>query len=436
MLYTNNEFEAEWDRHGSYQWTYFSDEAKSRISYFLNKRLSGKNLDIGGGWYLHYDNSAVVDLSSVCLEHNPAKEKIQFDLDELAKNKSLPYRNNSFDSATFISSWQYLRFPDLVTKEMKRVLKPGAEMYIINGQGAGISECIVNHSRSYDIEKYFISKGFDTLVEEIYHNEFKSVCVKMPYTDVFGKKVSIIPKKGQRAAQEESFEKDYINFEFLSRKKLLEKLLVYPVTKYSQDLLEKYESFSMEYYEKSGKLPFIFLDRHIKAEFLMSIPDNYCSNDITLVAMKEKEKSNDFSYNLLCEIEKKHNVFFNQCFGYFGYDFIEDMMRDCKRNRLNSWEKFESLINFISSYPLNSVTKKYQKIIYSELKKNKEDLDEEILKANARRYSFAAYNYKNNSLIKELIARKKRIEEEKIETVCQKRMNFKECLPYLKNYIR
>jgi SAM-dependent methyltransferase len=431
MLYTNNKFEAEWDRHGSYQWTYFCDEAKSRISYFLNKRLSGKNIDIGGGWYLHYDNSAVVDLSSVCLEHNPAKEKLQFDLDELAKNKYLPYRNNSFDSATFISSWQYLRFPDLVTKEMKRVLKPGAEMYIINGQGAGLSECIVNHSRSPDIENYFASKGFDTLVEEIYHNEFKSVCVKMPYTDVFGKKVSIIPKKGQRLAQEESFEKDYINSEYLSRKKLLEKLLVYPVTKYSQDLLEKYESFSREYYEKSGELPLIFLDRHIKAEFLMSIPDDYRSLGI-LVAMKEKEKSNDSNYDLLCEIEKKHNISFCQVYGYFGYDFIDDMVLDCKNNRLS---RFESLIDFISSYPLNSMTKKYQKIIYSELKKNDKNLDEKILKANARRYSFLTYNFRNNPSINELIARKKRVEEEKIETVCQKRMNLKECLPYLKDYI-
>ena len=54
---TENPHESTWDHHGSYQWTYFADEIKQRIQYFLLQRLHGKNIEIGGGWYLSYPNS-------------------------------------------------------------------------------------------------------------------------------------------------------------------------------------------------------------------------------------------------------------------------------------------------------------------------------------------------------------------------------------------
>jgi len=140
---TKNRNESTWDHHGSYQWTYFPDEIKQRIKFFLLKRLRGKNIEVGGGWYHSYPDSVVVDLSSVCLKHNPAKEKLQFDLEIIGEGKKLPYKDNSFNSATLISVWQYLQHPKAVLGELERILKPGAEIYLINGQGAGLKECIV-----------------------------------------------------------------------------------------------------------------------------------------------------------------------------------------------------------------------------------------------------------------------------------------------------
>ena len=109
---TENPHESIWDHHGSYQGTYFDHRIKQRIQHFLLQRLSGKNIEVGGGWYLSYPNSTVVDLSSVCLKHNPAKEKLQFDLDTLVDGKRLPYSANSFNSSTLISVWQYLQPPN------------------------------------------------------------------------------------------------------------------------------------------------------------------------------------------------------------------------------------------------------------------------------------------------------------------------------------
>jgi len=120
---TKNPHESTWDFHGSYQWTYFGDEVKQRINFFLEQRLHGRNIDVGGGWYLSYPNSTVVDLSSVCLAHNPAKDKLQFDLDELGESRNLPFSENSFDSATLISTWQYLRHPLAVIRELERILR-------------------------------------------------------------------------------------------------------------------------------------------------------------------------------------------------------------------------------------------------------------------------------------------------------------------------
>ena len=126
-----------WDYHSSEKWVYFAEEDKRLISHFLSERLSGKrNLELGGGWYLSHPGSTVLDLSSVALEHNPAKHKVQFDLDTIKQGKKLPFPDHSFDSATMISVWQYLRCPALVLEELRRVLIPGGKLYVINLRNA------------------------------------------------------------------------------------------------------------------------------------------------------------------------------------------------------------------------------------------------------------------------------------------------------------
>ena len=283
---TKNVHESTWNYHGSYQWTYFVDEIKQRIKFFLLQKLHGKNIEVGGGWYLSYPDSVVVDLSSVCLNHNPAKEKLQFDLDTIGEGKRLPYEDNSFNSATFISVWQYLQHPKAVLGELERILKPGAEMYLINGQGAGLEECVVGMSRTESLQEFFQELGYDTLIEHITAfdggvNKFQSVCVAMPDIDLFGEAPSRIQNKAKRQKQDEEICQDpsifvnaYVDWEMRNVASRLARLSSFPVTRYSQEYLEKIEAFSQEYHEQIGGIPLVFIEHGFEPELAMLTSDS------------------------------------------------------------------------------------------------------------------------------------------------------------------
>lgn len=82
-----------------------------------------------------HPGSTVVDISPKALEYNPANEKIEFDLDDIQLGRKLPFPDHSFDHATMISVYQYLKGGKKFRDELMRVLKPGAELYIINMNG-------------------------------------------------------------------------------------------------------------------------------------------------------------------------------------------------------------------------------------------------------------------------------------------------------------
>jgi len=50
-----------WDGNGKQLWTYFNETIKQYIEFYLSKRLKGRNLEVGGGWYFSYPNSDVVE---------------------------------------------------------------------------------------------------------------------------------------------------------------------------------------------------------------------------------------------------------------------------------------------------------------------------------------------------------------------------------------
>lgn len=112
------------DNHSSGQWVYFAEEIKQRICFFLSDKLFGKNLELGGGWYLSHPHSTVVDISPKALAYNPAKEKVEFDLDSITDGNKLPFPDHSFDHATMVSVYQYLRESQAFKDEIMRVLKP------------------------------------------------------------------------------------------------------------------------------------------------------------------------------------------------------------------------------------------------------------------------------------------------------------------------
>ncbi len=286
-----------WDGHGKYQWTYFSETVKQFIELHLEKRLSGRNLDVGGGWYLHYPNSDVVDISPVCLEYNkvPPERKHVFDLDSISRGARLPFGDGTFDSATMISVAQYLPDPWSVIKEVERVLKPGAELYVIGGEDAGITELIANwgFGNSKQVEWSFRSEGYDTITEKIPScngstGAFSSVCVAMHD----GKGGSHIRHKGKRLREAKSFSpqkfiEEYAEREASDRISRLRQLERYPVTKHSIGLLQRANDFSRELHERTGATPIIYCDS-IRPEMDMALPGSEPFLSMAVVARDER----------------------------------------------------------------------------------------------------------------------------------------------------
>lgn len=75
-------------------------------------------------------------MSPVSLDKNPSSEKILFDLDAIGPDNKLPLRNRSLETVTMTSVWQYLRKPETLLEDLKRVLVPGGKIYIVNQDGA------------------------------------------------------------------------------------------------------------------------------------------------------------------------------------------------------------------------------------------------------------------------------------------------------------
>ena len=453
---TSNVHESTWDRHGSSKWTYFSDGIKQRINFFLVQKLFGRNIDVGGGWYLHYPNSAVVDLSSVCLANNPATEKLQFDLDELSDDNCLPYTENSFDSATLISTWQYLRNQHAVASELERILKPGAEIYIINGQGAGLQECVVGSGRSENIRKFFQEKGYDTLIENVPSfgksvDEFQSVCVAMPDIDLFGRTLSRIRNKETRIRKNEEkcqdpliFQNAFADWELRKRASLLSELSRFPITKYAQEYLERIERFSQECNNKTGGIPLIFLENTIEPELLMLTPE-YRSLYETLFLMGEGKPVENKKRDIVENLFEKYDLSFAWHSNYFNFEDTGKLLDHCakfKLEREDYWGRtcgnqteLRTFANFVSSISLNSFTGNLQKQMYEPLKSNVEDFDLRVERQRAFGYHMATFENKQQRRIDRLILAKRKINGNGIETVGESELNFGPYITLMRDFI-
>jgi len=452
---TKNPHESTWDHHGSYQWTYFSDEVKQRINFFLSRRLHGRNIDIGGGWYLSYPNSTVVDLSSVCLANNPAKEKLQFDLNQLGEGKHLPYKSHSFDSATLISAWQYLKHPLAVTKELRRILKLGAEISIINGQGAGLEECVCGNTRSEDVQRFFQEQGYDTLIENIPTfggdvRKFQSVCVAMPDKDLFRDAPSRIRKKERRIRENEEvcqdpsiFQDAFAEWELRKRVGLLSKILTYPITRYSQEYLERVEKFSQEYNNQTGGVPLIFAEHTIEPEVSMLTPD-YQFFFATMFLMG-KEKAVDRWKGPADELLKKYGLGFSRHCNYFDLETTQKLLEHCDRFEVtkkdysgrnsNSETELRKYTYFISAIGMNSFTRELQTQIHQRLKPMVDDLDERIEEQIAFGYHIATFESKQERRIDRLVDAKARIESNGIAIIGEGSLNYMPYILRMRNFI-
>ena len=417
--------EAEWDRHSSYQWTYFAEPVKERISYFLSQRLGDDNLEVGGGWYLSHPGSTVVDISAEGLKHNPADHKIQFDLDDLGTGSHLPLPDDSFDSATFVSVWQYLEHPEAVLAEMARVIRPGGEMYLVHGRGAGIEELKKGASTPEEVQAFFQQRGLDTVMEDIptadnKTGEFRSVCVAMPGANVFGETVSVVRNKAARVAENAAIQRDpqlfsegFIYHDLHERARALSQLRTFPITQYSLDYRERIEAFTKEYQEKTGLAPLIRADLVTAPEIGMLIPER-SSPYFTISTIGEQQISD----SLLSELTQKHGIELTQHIGLLGRLTMEELgvllgsidtvSEDTQEGRMNL-RVVNTLVGILASIGTNSSVRELQEVIYQPLLAAVPDLDERIKNRETLKYKYLTSNYKQKRIITDTIQLKQQI---------------------------
>ncbi|MDE1868918.1 MAG: class I SAM-dependent methyltransferase [Candidatus Micrarchaeota archaeon] len=404
--------EETWDHHSSYQWTYFTEEIKQFIDFHLAKRLTGRNLDIGGGWYLPYQNSDVVDISSKALKYNPAPKyrKHHLDLDAISKGKKLPFGDNTFDSATMISVIQYLKAPWDVIYEIKRVLKPGAELYIIGAQDAGLYE--LRAERGFDnmgqVAKRIMSKNYDVLIEPIptpqaNTTEFSSICVAMP--DENG--VSAIRDKSRRMQEARSFDsKKFLRAWAVQEERIevskLNQIREYPITKYAKELLERIERFAKEYSKTTGNIP-IFFNESLPQEFHMWLPYDHPFIYVATISCRESERFPRVPDEML----KHHGI---RASNYSG--FLPGTAADLDA-LLNKPDKEDMLhfARFLSITKLNSAAIDLEKRIWaSVMQSGTFDYLVEVYRANAAMLHSTASQNKQKRRVDALIEKKMHIE--------------------------
>ena len=452
---TSNPHELIWDNHSSYQWTYFNEHIKQNIEYFLLKKLKGRNLEVGGGWYLSYPNSAVVDLSSVGLEYNlaPSKDKHQFDLELLEHGESMPFLDNSFSSATLVSVWQYLKYPKKVLEELERVIRPGGEVYVINGQGSGLSECMVGTSKSDSISEFFKNLGYDTVIENIPTSQsidtFQSVCVAMPERDLFGT-ISAIENKGARVKRDREisdnpsiFLEDFLSYEMRKVRGLLSELSTYPVTKYSRDYLLRVEAYSDELYESTGVVPLVFMDRSIAPELEMLLPNGerifpykvfIPSKNPDNYKLNEEELANKYDLNLT------HNM------GYFDQSTTKELIEYCEKFRIVREDRFRRVLGnefkidkfagFVAALPLTTKTKDLQDQMYLALQENNPDFRDKVDKIKASSFYSVVHQNKQRRKINKLIETRRKILDEGVEVDCERTLDYRPYLSMIRNIYR
>ncbi|EKE29030.1 MAG: hypothetical protein ACD_2C00246G0002 [uncultured bacterium (gcode 4)] len=423
---------SEWNRHSAYQWVYFDENYKKMISHYLAGRLTWSNLEIWWWWYLSHPNSAVIDVSEVALEYNPAKNKKCFDLDDLWRWKKLPYPDHSFESATMISVWQYLRFPKKLLMELERVLVPGWELYIINEQWAWITELIKQSGHTRGICQQVQELWYSAIKEDIEiiwkdHCWFKAVIVSMPQETLFGKvsevkrKASIVMTQEEAEEEEETkanrFKQDYTEKWYNRAEFMLHSLREYPVTQFSIDLRQRFEDFSKDY--KSATWEDVLLCSFEYSDMKLDMATSDIEIMVELHAKSFKDQTKE-------DLLRKYKL--RACNHHTSLEV--EVKKQLNWQSAAESTLFNYFIPFLTNTALNSYTISLQKQLYDNLKKTYSvKLDEWIHDKVARRLYYLISDNKQRKPIDSLIARKREIEKEKIPTAWTKPLTY---LPYMR----
>lgn len=423
-----------WDYHCSSLWSYFPEEVKQLIQFFLSKKIRGKNLDLGSGWYAYHPNSTVIDLSAKGLGYNIAREKILFNLDEVGEGKSLPFRSNSFQSATLVSVWQYLRNRKLLLGELERVLSPGSTVYIINQPGSCLRNLSVGPTDPSMIENEVKEWGYECVSEIIpfgRYDLFESVNVDIPHIssvdlqNLFQDKPRKIKGSEERAENPKRFYNKFAVWETKKAMSAFKKLRTYPITKLSQECKEKFEDFSEVLQQRSGSRVLVFKEHSIPPSLHLATPGRRLN--LTVAALSERKEEALNSINEVNNLIKEYKLDCAQFIGYMGVSSL-----DCLDYKLQSFpeqddwqgsDKAKSDLNcfteFLSSIPVTEGTKFIQKRVYGSLKPKVGSLDEMVIDKQMRDVYLVVREHKQRRIINELIEAKERILNENIPIIGQ-----------------
>lgn len=448
---TGHRHEKTWDGHGSYQWTYLSHGQKDRIKFFLATRLQGKNLDLGGGWHLLYPSSTVVDLSSVCLQHNPAADKLHFDLDSVGRGARLPYPDHAFYSATMVSVWQYLTEHAAIVEEIQRVLVPGGKLYVINSQGAGLDGCITASTTSDGVIKFFEKyRSLDIVVENIpasrhdepFHmiGELRSVSITMPGgrlpfdIDTVVRRIAIDP---------DDFSEEFANHEMATRRALLAELERYPITANYIDLRKNANLMAEEFYEKTGTRLLIFA-RSLPQEISVL---NDASYGITVALESTVHRNGRDREALQRQLSEKYNVHGATYTGYLPSEnitrFLQNLekVKPVRRDRFGQADPVERAwdlrfidagASFVTDVPLTDFTESLQGKVSAILRSREVNFDSFVLHSQASKIRLLVMEFKGERRITGVIDAKKKIEAESAGIVGYAEYDFKPFLPLLR----
>ena len=104
-------------------------ELRQAITQVLKPRVGQKNLDLGSGNIVYTPNTISLDYSPEMMALNPNPDKVQHDLE-----LPLPFPTQSFDSATAVFVFNYIKnIPQLIS-EIKRVLIANGKLTIVQPQ--------------------------------------------------------------------------------------------------------------------------------------------------------------------------------------------------------------------------------------------------------------------------------------------------------------
>ena len=375
----------------------------------------------------------------------PKARKHQFDLDTIAEGAKLPFQKHSFDSATLISVWQYVKEPFKMMAELERVLKPGGEVYIINGQGAGLDECKVNSAHTNVIIQSLQEKGYATWWEQIPIlsgcKDFQSVCVTLPGGTV---------KK--RTLDKERFLDQFLEHEArLCRDKALQ-VAEYPITKLAGELSRRANAFSKEYAETTSATPYVFSEYDLPQAFAMLLrlrpTQLHQDTPLTTLAMLQELKGPE-AWDQRNKLMEKHGFSASTHGNYFSAQEIykpEDLARAvhglCGRNALSLDEDISSemrarLITFAAITPVNENAEKLVADIRRSAAQDWNGAAKELAQADAAYLYQHTMQSKQRRRIDALIARKEEVLAESKNIVGWGKIDVPvDMIPLLKKVIR